>query len=98
MADAGKAARVKVELVNDWRSAKKWSSVRLAAALTLLYGLLAMVAPWIGPLSDHWPEIAPFVLKFFPTASQAVGPFIGGVLSVLARVVVVRFPHREGDQ
>lgn len=85
-------------MVKDWRSAKKWSSVRLAAALTLLYGLLAMVAPWIGPLSDHWPELAPFLLRFFPTADQALGPFIGGVLTILARVVVVRFPRQEAGQ
>ncbi|MCY0385835.1 hypothetical protein OVY01_00980 [Robbsia sp. Bb-Pol-6] len=46
-------ARIKVALVKDWHSAKKWASVRLAAGLTLPYGLPATVAPWIGSLSDR---------------------------------------------
>lgn len=88
-------ASIKVELVENWQRAHKWSSVRFSAALAVAYAALASIAPWIGPLSDHWPEMAPFILKFFPSASQAVGPFIGAVLCILARVVVVRFPRKD---
>lgn len=92
----GKLAAIKVELVEDWKSALKWSSTRLALLLAALYGGLAWAAPAIISLAEHWPEMAPYVLSYLPTKNQALGPFIGAVLGVIARVLVVRFPRKEG--
>jgi hypothetical protein len=84
--------KLKIELVEDWRECHRWSSMRLS---TLLAALL-LAAPHLVPiLADHWPDIAPWVMHFFPSAPASVVPVIGVLLMMAARVTNIR---RGGDQ
>jgi hypothetical protein len=84
--------KLKVELVEDWREWHRWSTMRLSAFLAALY----LAWPHVLPLlADHWPEIAPWVMHFFPSAPASVVPFIGVLLMMAARLTTIR---RGGDQ
>lgn len=83
---------LKVELIDDWRAAWKKSSVLISAGLALAYAGLGELLPLI---SDHWMELSPFILKFFPTADQAVGPFVGALLTIAARLVKLSLTPKE---
>lgn len=86
--------KLRIELVEDWREAHKWSSMRLSAFLAALYlalpHLLALLAHLLPLLSDHWLEVAPWVMHFFPTASQSVVPVIGLLLMMGCRITKIR--------
>lgn len=84
--------KLEVRLIDDWHRAWRKASVIISAAFVLLYGFMAELLP---PLADHWPEIYPYALKFFPHADQALGPCIGGVLTIVARLVSIRVKHAD---
>jgi hypothetical protein len=67
-------------LIEDWRAAYKFASVRVAAFLTLLYSLIPLAA-------DQWPNVMPSFISWFPKNGQQYAPIIGSVLFILARVV-----------
>jgi hypothetical protein len=67
-------------LIDDWRAAYKFASVRVAALLTLLYSLIPLAA-------DQWPNVMPSFISWFPKNGQQYAPIIGSVLFILARVV-----------
>jgi hypothetical protein len=67
-------------LIEDWRAAYKFASVRVAAFLTLLYSLIPLAA-------DQWPNVMPSFVAWFPKNGQQYAPIIGSVLFILARVV-----------
>jgi hypothetical protein len=77
---------LKVELVEDAHEFWKWSSMRVSALLAALYLALPHLIPM---LADHWPEIAPWVMHFFPNAQVSVVPVIGLMLTMLARVTKI---------
>lgn len=55
-----------------------------------LLALLQIAAPHLLPmLADHWPEIAPWVMHFFPKEQESIVPVIGLVLAMLARVTKI---------
>lgn len=77
---------MKINLVEDWKQAWKWSEMRLMA----LGAVLIAAAPHLaGILSDNWPNVAPWVMTFFPKASATVVPVIGVVITMLARVLEI---------
>jgi hypothetical protein len=67
-------------LIEDWRAAYKFASVRVAALLALLYSLIPLAA-------DQWPNVMPSFISWFPKNGQQYAPIIGSVLFILARVV-----------
>lgn len=71
---------MKLILIEDWRKAHKFASVRLAALLALLYSLLPLAA-------DQWPNVAPSFISMFPQHGQQWAPVIGSVLFIAARLV-----------
>jgi hypothetical protein len=79
--------KFEITLVDDWRAVCKKGTVLLSAAFAAAYGLLATVLPLI---SDHWLELSPFILKFFPTASEAVGPFVGALITIIVRLMKIQ--------
>ncbi|CAB3688801.1 hypothetical protein LMG24238_03004 [Paraburkholderia sediminicola] len=84
--------KLKVELVEDWRECLRWSSMRLSAILAAIYLTLPHIVPL---LADHWPDIAPWVMHFFPSAPASIVPVIGVLLMMAARITNIR---RGGDQ
>lgn len=80
-------SKFEITLVDDWQSVCKKGTVLLSAAFAAAYGFLATVLPLI---SDHWLEISPFILKFFPTASEAVAPFIGALITIVVRLIKIQ--------
>lgn len=78
--------KYRFRLIDDWRRAHKFGSLQIGGALALLAEVLPVLA-------DHWGEAAPYILKFFPGHDQAIGPFIGVVLMIAARLVI--FEKRE---
>jgi hypothetical protein len=77
---------LKIELVDDAHEFLKWSSMRVSALLAALYLALPHLIPM---LADHWPEIAPWVMHFFPNAQASVVPVIGLMLVMLARLTKI---------
>ena len=71
---------VKQILIEDWRKAWKFASIRLAALLALLYSLIPLAA-------DQWPNVMPSFIGMFPQHGQQWAPVIGSVLFILARVL-----------
>lgn len=67
-------------LIEDWRTAYKFASVRLAALLALLYSLIPLAA-------DQWPNVMPSFISMFPQHGQQWAPVIGSVLFIVARLV-----------
>lgn len=77
-----------------WRTLRKWSSMRLAGGMALLYIILPVAA-------DQWPNAAPFVMKFIPHGDAALSGFIGSVLYILARISkfeLVRKNIQDGNE
>ncbi|CAN7268016.1 hypothetical protein [Caballeronia sp. LjRoot31] len=86
--------KLKVELVEDWRKALTWSCVRASLVLSALW--LAM--PQLLQLAiEHWPLVAPWVIRFFPSADASVVPAISSLLVILFRLTQIRVVPR-GDQ
>ncbi|MEK6346355.1 MAG: hypothetical protein V4764_02685 [Burkholderia sp.] len=83
---------MKIQLVDDWKQAWKWSEMRLLAAGAVV---LAAAPHLFGILSDNWPSIAPWVMTFFPKAPATVVPVIGMVITMIARIFEVT---RHGAQ
>ncbi|SAL10619.1 hypothetical protein AWB73_00136 [Caballeronia turbans] len=81
---------MKQVLIDDWRKAYKFASIRLAAFLALVYSLIPLAA-------DQWPNVMPSFISWFPKNGQQWAPIVGSVLFILARVVQ-RPPreHRDG--
>jgi hypothetical protein len=79
--------KLKIELIDEWRECHRWSSMRISALLAALYLALPHLLPL---LADHWPEIAPWVMRFFPSAPGSVVPVIGLLLTMAARVTSIR--------
>ncbi|CAE6879792.1 hypothetical protein [Paraburkholderia domus] len=84
--------KLKVELVEDWRECLRWSTTRIAAILSAIYLTLPHIVPL---LADHWPDIAPWVMHFFPSAPASIVPVVGMLLMMAARITNIR---RGGDQ
>lgn len=80
-------SRVRISLVNDWRRFYTWSSVRVSAAFALLTVGGAHLLPL---LVEHWPQLLPVLVHWFPTTDQSVWPALGAVLMILARVTSIR--------
>lgn len=78
-----KIGPLEISLIDEWKSFYKLASLRIGALLMLLYSLAGVLLPIA---SDHWLELSPFALKFFPHADQTVGPAIGVALMMLARL------------
>jgi hypothetical protein len=75
-------------LIDDFHKAWKFTSIRLAALLALLYSLIPLAA-------DQWPNVMPSFVSWFPAHGQQWAPVIGSVLFIAARVV--QRPRREDD-
>lgn len=67
-------------LIDDWKKAYKFASIRVAALLALLYSLVPLV-------SDQWPNVMPAFVSWFPAHGQQWAPVIGSLLFIAARVV-----------
>jgi hypothetical protein len=67
-------------LIEDWRKAWKFASIRLAALLALLYSLIPLAA-------DQWPNVMPSFISWFPAHGQQWAPVIGSALFIIARLV-----------
>ena len=79
---------LKIELVEDWHKALTWSSVRLS----LIFAGLLAAAPHLLQLAvDQWPNFAPWLMQFFPSASASVMPAISSLLYILLRLTTIRF-------
>lgn len=78
---------IEIKLVDDWKTVCAKGTVILSAAFAAFYASLGQLLPLI---SDHWFELSPFILKFFPTASEAVGPFIGALLTIAVRLMSIK--------
>lgn len=75
---------LEVRLTADWKDLLKKSSVWITSAL----GAFWMIAPEIA---NQWPQLSPFILSFAPaTMREALGPFIGSVLILLAKFSYIR--------
>jgi hypothetical protein len=91
-ANGGYMKNLKVALVVDWREGWKWAELQLLAALALLYSFVPHLLPL---LAEHWPELAPWVMHFFPRTDASVVPVISFVLVALARLTELK---RGGDR
>ena len=79
---------LKIELVEDWKKALTWSSVRLSLVLAALWA----AAPHLLQLAvDQWPNFAPWLMQFFPSASASVVPAISSLLYILLRLTTISF-------
>lgn len=67
-------------LIDDWKKAYKFASVRLAALLALFYSLIPLAA-------DQWPNVMPSFVSWFPQHGQQWAPVIGSALFIVARIV-----------
>jgi hypothetical protein len=67
-------------LVEDWKDAHRWWSVRMSALMLILLAA-------IPPLADQYPQFAPSLLALFPKHGQQWVPIVGVLLTVAARVV-----------
>jgi hypothetical protein len=89
---------LQVSLVSDWREALRWSETRITIVMTAFYAALLSAAQMLPVLAAHWPDLAPavlpFLVKYFPTASQAAGPLIAVVLNMAARMVEIKLPRK----
>jgi len=74
----------RLRLVDDWRECWKYGSIHIAATFAGLYLAVPRLLP---SLADQWPNVAPFVMRFFPHADGSVAPAIGSLLIILARVL-----------
>lgn len=71
---------MKQYLIDDWRAAWKYASIRLAALLAMLYSLIPLAA-------EQWPNVMPSFISWFPAHGQQWAPIVGSLLFILARVV-----------
>lgn len=78
---------LEIKLVDDWKEVCQKGTVMWSAALAIVYATVGEILPLI---SEHWFELSPFILKFFPTADQALGPFLGAVLTIIVRLMQIR--------
>lgn len=81
--------RLEVRLTADWKDVVKRSSFWL----TWLMATFWLLVPEI---SSNWTSMAPFLLKYFPASTQeALGPFIGAVLIILAKLSYIRIHAKD---
>lgn len=82
--------RIEVRLSEDWKDVRKKSSFWITSAMAMFW----MVVPEIA---NNWAQMAPFLLKFFPASeAEALGPFLGAVLIILAKISYIKI-HSKGD-
>lgn len=67
-------------LVDDWKRAHKWWSVRVSVAVAIAVALLPVV-------NDQWPTLAPILLSFFPKNGQQWVPVAGAVITIVVRMI-----------
>lgn len=67
-------------LIDDWKRAHRFLSVRLAALLAALYALIPLAA-------DQWPQVMPSFVSWFPQHGQQWAPVIGALLVIAARLL-----------
>lgn len=70
-------------LIEDWKRAHRFLSVRLAALSAALFALVPLAA-------EQWPQVMPSLASFFPAHGQQWGPVIGAVLVIAARLIQQR--------
>lgn len=85
--------KLKLELVEDWRSFWKWSSVRwqflvgvVALAISHLPDLLRHLPDLLMLVQSNWPDLLPILQHFFPTATQADWLAVANIVGILLRV------------
>jgi hypothetical protein len=74
---------MKQMLTARWSEIKKWWSVWIGAATTLLLA-------GVPALADQWPNVAPSITVWFPKNGAQVAPIIGTALTVAARIISQR--------
>jgi hypothetical protein len=70
----------KLQLIDEWKSAHKFASVQFSTVFALLFALVPVVA-------EHWTDIAPVLLKLFPSNGHQWVPVAGLLIVIVARVI-----------
>jgi hypothetical protein len=70
-------------LADDVAHIKKWWSFWVGVISVLLLAGIPVV-------SDHWPDLAPTFVAWFPKNGAQVAPIIGTLLGIAARVISQR--------